>query len=138
MPDETERTDPPSNAAPPDLQTAIGRLMAHPEILEMAASVLGQEATATPSDATGSQVQEEAPDAQGPTEGAPAASLPDLMRLAGPLLSGKSSKHGDSRGLDRCSALLIALKPYLSESRCRTVDRLVEVGRLGELLDKLR
>ena len=132
----------------PDLSDAISKLMAHPEIIEMAASVLGQptspENTPSTSDSDAPQGDEEIlPKDSSIPAGTSLDGLPDLLRMAGPLLSGigkrdgaPSGRHG--KGIGRCTALLLALKPYLSESRCHRVDQIVQVSQFGELFEKLR
>lgn len=115
----------------PNLSEAIEKLMAHPEILQMAASVMS-----TPKDdasATKAAASEIPKDPTPPS--VPTGGMPDLLQLALPLLSGGKRPHGKSDALSRSTALLIALKPYLSASRCETVDKLVQIGRLGTLFD---
>lgn len=170
----------------PDLSAAIGKLMAHPELLQMAASVLresggsadpAEEGANSPADRdpAGARFAGNSPPAEGSSEEAaarvaseegtskaetskdtapagaslPAAlgnlpaldALPTLLGLAGPLLSGRGTGGGKSaghgKGIGRSTALLIALKPYLSPARCEAVDRIVEIGKLGELLERL-
>lgn len=137
MTDETARA-PEAESGAPDLASAVSRLMAHPEIIEMAASVLKGDAgpgtvstvTAPKSDG-GDEASEASADALG---GDPSA----LLELLGPMLGGKGgAKQSRDGGIARCTALLIALKPYLSDARCRTVDRIVETCKLGELFERL-
>lgn len=139
MADEREQTGSVlSGGGTPDLESAIEKLMAHPEILEMAASVLGEGAengNGSRSSAESEPSTEEA--STEPQALSASAPLPELLKLAGPLLSrGGSGKH--SAGLRNSTALLIALKPYLSDPRCKTVDRIVEISKLGTIFDALR
>jgi hypothetical protein len=114
----------------PNLSEAIEKLMAHPEIIEMAASVLGTSGAApTPKP---EPTVSEASDAPIASHGG----LPNLFGLALPMLSGGS--HKEKNPLAKSTALLIALKPYLSPSRCQTVDRLVEMSNLGTLFDRMK
>ena len=124
----------------PNLSDAIEKLKAHPEILQMAASVLGgqhTEADALPEEA--SDEISPAPDGAVRPQAEPPV-YPDLMRLASPLLANLSafkSANGVaslSKGLSRSTALLLALKPFLSSSRCETVDKIVQVSKIGALL----
>ena len=129
---EAETEGIPSPRGAPDLGSAIAKLMEHPEIIEMAASVLGEPAKEQAEHSPREDAEKDFPTGAPHSEDAPP---PDVMRLLGPLLSGKSG--GFSREIGRCTALLVALKPYLSKSRCHTVDRIVEIGKLGTLFDRI-
>ena len=140
MSDESEQINEPAGGLQNlDLTDAIGKLMAHPEILSMASAVLSG---APPGNAdTSASASQEVPSADmkhsGNADG-PASALPELAGLVSPLLSQNKKAHGDgARGLKRSIALLLALKPYLSPARCETVDKLVQAGKIGELLEKL-
>ena len=131
------------NLGIPNLSEAIEKLKAHPEIISMAASVLGQasegERTAAGTDTIPSE-PDSSVSGDMPVSGISLPErLPDLLNLLSPMLKGK--KDGESGGqrkrLARSAALLCALKPYLSSSRCETIDKLVELQRLGELFEKL-
>ena len=58
--------------------------------------------------------------------------LPALMSTLGPML-GKADGKKDEK-----TALLLALKPYMSPERCDAIDKLIMLGRLGELMQQLR
>lgn len=60
--------------------------------------------------------------------------LPALMSAIGPLLGGK----GAADCKDDKTALLLALKPYMSPQRCDAIDKLITFGRLGEIMRQLR
>ena len=63
-----------------------------------------------------------------------AALLPILGMLGkAPEKGGSGGGRGRKGGDPRC-ALLLALKPYLSESRCAAIDRMVQVSKIGELI----
>ena len=59
------------------------------------------------------------------------AKLPALMGAIGPLLGDKGGKK------DEKTALLLALKPYMSPERCDAIDKLIMLGRLGEVMRQL-
>ena len=118
----------------PNLSDAIEKLMAHPEIIEMAASVLGTSGN-PPTPKPEARIPEEA-DSDG-TPPAAHGGLPNLLGLALPMLSGGGTQRGKNP-LAKSTALLIALKPYLSPSRCQTIDRLVEMSNLGTLFDRMK
>ena len=57
--------------------------------------------------------------------------LPALMNAVGPLLGDKGGKK------DEKTALLLALKPYMNPERCDAIDKLIMLGRLGEVMRQL-
>ena len=60
--------------------------------------------------------------------------LPALMSAIGPLVKGKGA--GDYK--DDKTALLLALKPYMSPQRCDAIDKLIMFGRIGEIMRQLK
>ena len=58
--------------------------------------------------------------------------LPALMDAIGPLLGAGSGKK------DEKTALLLALKPYMSPERCDAIDKLIMFGRISEVMKQLR
>ena len=60
--------------------------------------------------------------------------LPFVMSALGPMLGGK----GEHAPKDDKTALLLALKPYMSSERCNAIDKLIMIGRLGELMGRFR
>ena len=145
MQGEAENGGIPESIGIPNLSEAIEKLKAHPEILSMAASVLGSKAETADSATPEETPHEEEPSvstAGTPTNapGSPLDALPELLGLLGPMLtsggnSEKRTHHG--KNFSRSTALLLALKPYLSASRCDTVDKLVQLGKIGEVFEKL-
>ena len=133
------------NLGIPNLAEAIEKLKAHPEIISMAASVLGQSSQGD-SPINGEDTAPTELDAS-VSSGAPISTegisrpeqIPDLLNLLSPMLKSKGGgeKGGHHKRFTKSAALLCALKPYLSSSRCETVDKLVELQRLGELFEKL-
>lgn len=60
--------------------------------------------------------------------------LPALMGALGPLMGG-----GATAGKrDEKTALLLALKPYMSPGRCDAIDKLIMLGRIGEVMNQLK
>ena len=70
------------------------------------------------------------------------SALPTLMENLSPLLSGLSSGAGHSpratrpHSIDRHTALLCALKPYLSAHRRDTAETVIRLCRVWEALEK--
>ena len=82
------------------------------------------------------------------------AKLPDVMRMLAPMMqqtsppSGESvptsasaivsTSHNGHRDRHACrNDLLLALKPFLSPERCRAIDMLLGLSRLGDVLQKM-
>ncbi len=73
------------------------------------------------------------------------AALLQKVGAIAPLLGGLSRPVGEEGAVtassDRCGrreALLCALKPYLSQSRCAAVDYLIRLWRVGDAIKALR
>lgn len=131
-----------TSAPPLDLSSAIEGILAHPELISMVASTLGKApptAAVTPKRAEGeasasplAAIAESAPSEALPTE-AISALAPLLSNLSG--LGGikkgapPSGKHDDPR-----ICLLLALKPYLSASRCEAIDTMIRLSSISEIL----
>lgn len=78
------------------------------------------------------------------------AKLPDVMKMLAPMMQQTQSAQGASvpasatpshgGGHDRRGCrndLLLALKPFLSPERCRAIDMLLGLSRLGDVLQKM-
>ena len=79
------------------------------------------------------------------------AKLPDVMKMLAPMMQQVQSPGGESLpasaapaheggGYDRRGCrndLLLALKPFLSPERCRAIDMLLGLSRLGDALQKM-
>jgi len=63
------------------------------------------------------------------------AKLPDVMTALTPVLKGNSPKKAPP---DRRTALLLALRPYLSEGRCEAIDYITRIGKLGDVVKNLK
>lgn len=58
--------------------------------------------------------------------------LPALIGALAPALGADSGKK------DQKTALLLSLKPYMSPQRCDAIDKLIMLGRIGEVMKQLR
>ena len=78
------------------------------------------------------------------------AKLPDVMKMIAPMMQQTQSPLGESAPASVASSqseakdrrgcrndLLVALKPFLSPERCRAVDMLLGLSRLGDVLQKM-
>ncbi len=121
----------------PDLSSAINKIMEHPELISMVASVLGNDSdkadnpradssTETPTDT-------EASVSPKPTPEVISALVPMLSKITalgnGEAISKKSFKH---------EALLCALKPYLSTSRVEAIDYIIKISKMSSLIQGLK
>ena len=111
-----------------NLADAMEKLMAHPEIIELAASVLKPDEKTDPS-----SVSEESNHAD----------IPQNSETTTPVSTADRKSPGAQRrlggeALDGSIALLVALKPYLSKKRCETIDRLIEFGKIGRVIFELQ
>ena len=133
-----------TEVAIPDLSEAIGKIMEHPELISMVASVLG----GTPP-SQGDQNSNPSPpapqvEASKATESAPVSGAPpaDIMASIAPMLSRLSTIGSQSNkdiGLDaKHRQLLCALKPYLSDSRKSAIDYILKISQMSGLLKGLR
>ena len=123
------------SSIPPDaLSGAISQLTQHPEILSAVASAMGMPPP--------SQSAEPAAAEASPTAAAP--SLPsiggagDIMSSLGPILS---AMGGNVKKDPRCQhreSLLCALKPYLSDERCRLLDQILKISQFGDILKMIK
>jgi hypothetical protein len=59
--------------------------------------------------------------------------LPVLMSALAPVMGGKA----DAGGKDDKTALLLALKPYMSPQRCDAIDKLITLARLSVIMKQL-
>ncbi len=78
------------------------------------------------------------------------AKLPDVMKMIAPMMqqtqsasgtavpASVSPSHGGGQDRRGCrNDLLLALKPFLSAERCRAIDMLLGLSRLGDALQKM-
>lgn len=155
---EIESSSPPAA----DAGALLGKLLSNPDLLRNISSAIGSSAAAGAGETTPVPTPETPPTA--PQEGAVAdgisrvlnnpemmAKLPDVMRMLAPMMQNSAptqeasvpasaaSIH-NSGGKDRRGCrndLLLALKPFLSPERCRAIDMLLGLSRLGDALQKM-
>ena len=103
-----------------DLSAMIEKLKEHPEIVSGVASTLG---LGTP--------QQQSEDGEADTSG----KSPDMLSFLAPIVS---AKGGSSKSEDQRTALLIALKPYLSAERREIVDYIIKFSKMGDMIKKIK
>ncbi len=154
---DIESNAPPSSA---DTGALLGKLLSNPDLIRNISSMLGTSGTGTTTEAT------PAPSNSSPLGNNEAvadgisrvlsnpemmAKLPDVMKMLAPMVQQTQSAQGasvpasathsygggerDRRGCR--NDLLLALKPFLSPERCRAIDMLLGLSRLGDALQKM-
>ena len=147
----------PRAPASPDASALLGKLLSNPELVRNLSSVLGasgavgveQKPSITANSGGENTVQEGISRVLSNPE--MMAKLPDVMKMLAPMMQQVQSPGGESLpasaapaheggGYDRRGCrndLLLALKPFLSPERCRAIDMLLGLSRLGDALQKM-
>ena len=128
------------------IQGIIGTLMSNPELMKNIIGMLGnqngeddgigEEEVAEESAAENSAAEEAA--ISTPSVPSVPAVPPELISKLPMLLSllGGSSAPKSKREAER-EALLSAMKPFLSPSRAESIDKIIKISRLGDILTSL-
>ena len=142
-----------------DANALLGSLLSNPDLMRNISSMLGksedgatekavaQPANATPIGNSGAMTEGISRVLSNPEM---MAKLPDVMKMIAPMMqqtqpvrvesSSPSAAASQSEVKDRRGCrndLLIALKPFLSPERCRAIDMLLGLSRLGDVLQKM-
>ena len=160
--DETDSkiTSEPTTQAPP-LSDLLGGLLANPELMgkikEIAGSMQSLPKDPEPPTASTSAQAQASPTGSIPpsvdglanilSDPALLEKLPTLLAMMKPLLATtpQSASHNalstraDPHNIPLCrDNLLLALKPFLSPERCRAIDSMLRIAKLGEILGQLK
>ena len=146
----------PRAPASPDASALLGKLLSNPELVRNLSSVLGasgavgveQKPSITANSGGENTVQEGISRVLSNPE--MMAKLPDVMKMLAPMMQASPSAlvaptppseappHGREHDRRNCrNDLLLALKPFLSPERCRAIDMLLGLSRLGDALQKM-
>ncbi|MBE6600253.1 MAG: general secretion pathway protein GspK [Ruminococcaceae bacterium] len=110
----------------PDLSAILSKLTENPAILSGLVSGLSMPAQ----------------DTQGDTPHSPQPSIdPEMLKKLLPVVSalgGKPTGAPSPQNTSPSCALLTALKPFLSDDRCRAVDYMIKMDGLGGLLQNFK
>ena len=135
-----------------DPSALLGSLLSNPDLLRNISQALGGGATTKEPSPS---VPLPPTNSEGAVEGISRvlsnpemmAKLPDVMKMLAPMVQGAQSlppapvppsKENSERDRRGCrNDLLIALKPFLSPERCRAIDMLLGLSRLGDALQKM-
>ena len=118
----------------------LGKLMAHPEVISYVASAIGADNPMSSASADSPKSEEATVTSPPPSPSDQKAALSSLA----PILSGlsksmeSSKRAGGHAQQDSRTALLIALKPFVSKNRCEAIDQLLQFSKLAELLKTMR
>lgn len=155
-----------SNSSPPtDASALLGKLLSNPDLIRNLSSVLGASGAGTtttseaqtpsiPSNVLPAENNQAVADGISRVLSNPEmmAKLPDVMKMLAPMMQqaqssssgapvpaiATSSHGGGERNSRGCrNDLLLALKPFLSPERCRAIDMLLGLSRLGDALQKM-
>jgi len=115
-----------------DFSAVLGNILSNPDMMSTIKNLAEQlKSDSPPTEAeptlTENTVQEAVP-VQTPK-------MPDAISALAPLLSADFSKL--SRGDDRRSCLLRALKPYMSEGRCEAIEYIIKFSALSGIIKNL-
>ena len=110
---------------------AINHLMANPELIGMIGRAMASAKADTPRADAGAP-PEAAPAEAERSEASPVASMSSMISNLAPMLSNLS--RGASEEAENRSALLRALKPYLSKERCEAIEQMITVSRISEII----
>ena len=145
---------------PADSGALLGSLLSNPDLIRNISSLIGS------SGAGGTESNLSVPQTPSPSANNEAvadgisrvlsnpemmAKLPDVMKMLAPMMQqaqaqkeasvpaiATPSGSGAVRDRHGCrNDLLLALKPFLSPERCRAIDMLLGLSRLGDVLQKM-
>ena len=152
------------SSSPPvaDTGALLSKLLSNPDLLRSISSAIGTSGVAEAGETTPAPTPESslsAPQGETVADGISRvlnnpemmAKLPDVMRMLAPMMQNSAPlqgaalpastvplQDGDGKDRRRCrNDLLLALKPFLSPERCRAIDMLLGLSRLGDALQKM-
>ena len=108
---------------------AMEKLLAHPELISMVASALKNQDSPISVDAPSGEAVAASAEAEIPSADVASALLPMLSRLGNLKTSQQASAH---------SALLCALKPYVSPARREAIDYFMKFSQMSALISGLK
>ena len=149
----------PKSVTSAETGTLLGSLLSNPELLRNLSSLLGKPSEGTRESETSPSTNMSLPEnGEAVADGISRvlsnpemmAKLPEVMKMIAPMIQQKQATQGvpvpasvapsQGKGQDRRGCrndLLIALKPFLSSERCRAIDMLLGLSRLGDALQKM-
>lgn len=143
---------------PADPNALLGSLLSNPDLIRNISSMLGKSGEGTAEQGIQTPSSASTLNNEAVTDGISRvlsnpemmAKLPDVMKMIAPMMqqtqsasgttvpASVSPSHGGGQDRRGCrNDLLIALKPFLSPERCRAIDMLLGLSRLGDVLQKM-
>lgn len=126
-----------------DFSAVLSKLMNDKNVAELIGNIKAnaENGESTPSKSAEATVK--APSERSETGGGSIApslmeKLPEVMAVLGPLIKNESLNGGkNGTDVEKRNCLLLALKPYLNESRRDMIDSIMTLSRLTSLVDLL-
>ena len=128
----------------PSLADAMNAIMSDPSIISTALAALKNSSSAAsaqsvPTQEPPQQVEPEDKDEESKQVSTPVGQdTSELMRNLAPMLSMLTAPRSSavSKEADSRAALLVALRPYLSESRREAIDYIIKISQVSDLIKK--
>lgn len=138
----------------------LGKLLSNPDLLRNISSVFGTSGTQPSQEPPPTMQNQTTPTGEGSVADGISrvlsnpemmAKLPNVMKMLAPMMqehqstplaqaapAAVSSPPSGEQNRHSCrNDLLLALKPFLSPERCRAIDMLLGLSRLGDVLQKM-
>ena len=126
----SENQGTPSNDPIPEM---LGSILSNKELMDKISAIVGSSA---------SDEKDNVPSSPASLLSDPdvMAKLPEVISVLRPMMDGKhgEEKKEHARANDRRTALLCALKPYLSPKRCEAIDYITKISKLGDVMKNLK
>lgn len=145
----------------PDLSAALNTLLSDPELMNKISGIVNGTSAPPPENDTAPSSADDADSVTAAANAVPPpgntapgglggllsnpdvmSKLPQVMATIAPMLGGEgksgSNSHSSPRHEDKRTALLCALKPYLSPRRCQAIDYIIKLEKIGSLLHTIK
>lgn len=124
----SENRDTPSSDPIPEM---LGSILSNKELMDKISAIVGMSDEKDNASSSPASILSD-PDVM--------AKLPEVISVLRPMMSGnqKEEKKEHARANDRRTALLCALKPYLSPKRCEAIDYITKISKLGDVMKNLK
>ena len=126
----SENRDTPSSDPIPEM---LGSILSNKELMDKISAIVGTPVADANNNAPSSPASILSdPDVM--------AKLPEVISVLRPMMDGKhgEEKKEHARANDRRTALLCALKPYLSPKRCEAIDYITRLEKLGDVIKNIQ
>ncbi|MBR4873953.1 MAG: hypothetical protein IKV00_08970 [Clostridia bacterium] len=130
-------TDAPNEKSTGGLADVLGSLMSNEALMSQIAKIVSEADTPPPKEPTPEQ---EAVSAPLPLDPQIMEKLPEVVAAIRPFLAGESAPQKPAGGgaSSHRTALLCALKPYLSPRRREAIDYITRISKLGDVMKQMK